>query len=219
MGFPGNPPYTFNQMIPYAYITAAELKMRGINEQFIAHVEEKRPHLQRFIEQHQEMKRKQTIGGGAGAINNTSGLGMGLSGLPGTQPQQAQLQNQMLLNASQQMNPNVRPGMPSGMRGATPKPTEGTIGLNNVSVTGVNDTIQRSQMPQHPQMPTQNSLANAIPNPGASRGRPSQEQINNAAMFVQRTKKDYMTRSKPFTVVLRRIRRAYRSHLLLMPQV
>ena len=219
MGFPGNPPYTFNQMIPYAYITAAELKMRGINEQFIAHVEEKRPHLQRFIEQHQEMKRKQTIGGGAGAINNTSGLGMGLSGLPGTQPQQAQLQNQMLLNASQQMNPNVRQGIPSGMRGATPKPTEGTIGLNNVSVTGVNDAMQRSQMPQHPQMPTQNSLANAIPNPGASRGRPSQEQINNAAMFVQRTKKDYMTRSKPFTVVLRRIRRAYRSHLLLMLQV
>ena len=56
MGFPGRPPYSFNQMIPYAYITAAELKMRGVNEQFIAHVEEKRPHLQRFIEQHQEMK-------------------------------------------------------------------------------------------------------------------------------------------------------------------
>jgi hypothetical protein len=98
-------------MIPYAYITAAELKMRGINEQFIAHVEEKRPHLQRFIEQHQEMKRKQTMGGGAGAVNNTPGLGMGLSGLSGTQPQQAQLQPQMVLNAPQQMNPNVRQGI------------------------------------------------------------------------------------------------------------
>ena len=50
--FPGNPPYTFHQMIPFAYITAAELKMRGINEQFIAHIEEKRPYLQRFIEQY-----------------------------------------------------------------------------------------------------------------------------------------------------------------------
>ena len=85
--FPGNPPYNFHQMIPYAYITAAELKMRGINEQFIAHVEEKRPYLQRFIEQHQEMKRKQTMGGEAGAIKNTPDLGMGSSGLPGTQPQ------------------------------------------------------------------------------------------------------------------------------------
>ena len=206
VGFPGNPPYNFNQMIPYAYITAAELKMRGINEQFIAHVEEKRPYLQRFIEQHQEMKRKQTMGGGAGAVNNTPGLGMGLSGLPGTQPQQVQLPPQMQMNGAQQMNPNVRPGVSSGMRGATPKPTEGTgTGLNNTSVTGVNDTIQRSQIPQHPQMPTQNSLANAIPNPNGLRGRPSQEQINNAAMFVQRTKKEYMTRSKPFTVVLHRV--------------
>ena len=81
MGFPGNAPYSFNQMIPYAYITAAELKMRGINEQFIAHVEEKRPHLQRFIEQHQEMKRKQSVGGGAGAVNSIPGLEVGLSGL------------------------------------------------------------------------------------------------------------------------------------------
>jgi len=220
MGFPGNPPYTFNQMIPYAYITAAELKMRGINEQFIAHVEEKRPHLQRFIEQHQEMKRKQTIGGGVGAVNNTSGLGMGLSGLPGTQSQQAQLQPQMVLNAPQQMNPNIRQGVPSGMHGATAKPSEGTgIGLNNASVTGGNDVVQRSQIPQPPQLPTQSSLANAIPNPNTLRGRPSQEQINNAAMFVQRTKKEYMTRSKPFAVVLRSVRRAYRPCLFVMLQV
>ena len=217
MSFPGNPPYTFNQMIPYAYITAAELKMRGINEQFIAHVEEKRQHLQRFIEQHQEMRRKQAIGGGAGVANNTPGLGMGLSGLSGTQPQQAQLQPQMMLNASQQMNPNLRQAMPSGMQGATSKLTEGTgISFNNMPV---NDAIQRSQMPQPPQMPTQSSLAHAIPNPHALRGRPSQEQINNAAMFVQRTKKEYMTRSKPSTAVLRRVRRAYRSYLLLMLQV
>lgn len=213
MSFPGNPPYTFNQMIPYAYITAAELKMRGINEQFIAHVEEKRPHLQRFIEQHQEMKRKQAIGGGVGAVHNTPGLGMGLGGMPGAQSQQAQLQPQMVLNAPQQMNPNIRQGVPSGMHGATTKPSEGTgIGLNNAA--GVNDAIQRS-IPQPPQMPTQSSLANAIPNPNALRGRPSQEQINNAAMFVQRTKKEYMTRSKPFAVVLRRVR-AYRSRLLLI---
>jgi len=201
-------------MIPYAYITAAELKMRGINEQFIAHVEEKRPHLQRFIEQHQEMRRKQAIGGGAGAVNNTPGLGMGL-GLSGPQPQQTQLQPQMALNAPQQMNPNVRQGVPSGMQGATSKLTEGAgVGHNNMSVTGVNDVIQRSQIPQPHQMPTQSSLANAIPNPNALRGRPSQEQINNAAMFVQRTKKEYMTRSKPFVIVLRRVRRAYRSCLL-----
>jgi len=219
LGFPGNPPYSFHQMIPYAYITANELKMRGINEQFIAHVEEKRPQLQRFIEQHQEMKRKITIGGGAGAVNNTPGLGMGLSGMSGTQPQQTQLQSQMVMNAPQQMNPNVRQGMPSGMQGATSKPTEGTgVGLNNMSVTGSNDAIQRSQMPQ-PQVLTQSSLANAIQNPNAFRGRPSQEQINNAAMFVQRTKKDYMTRSKSLTVVLRRVRRAYRSCLLLILQV
>jgi len=218
MNFPGNPPYTFHQMIPYAYITAAELKMRGINEQFIAHVEEKRPHLQRFIEQHQEMRRKQAIGGGAGAVNNTPGLGMGL-GLSGPQPQQTQLQLQMALNPSQQMNPNVRQGMPSGIQGATSKLTEGTgIGLNNMSINGVNDAIQRSQIPQPPQMPTQSSLANAIPNPNALRGRPSQEQINNAAMFVQRMKKEYMTRSKPF-ILLRRVRRAHRSCLLLMLQV
>jgi len=204
VGFPGNPPYNFNQLIPYAYITAAELKMRGINEQFIAHVEEKRPYLQRFIEQHQESKRKQAMGGGVGAVNNT-GLGMGLSGLPGTQSQQGQLPPQMVLNGSQQMNPNIRPGVSPGMRGATPKPIEGTgTGLNTASVTGVNDAIQRSQIHQ-PQMPTQNSLANAIPNPGGLRGRPSQEQINNAAMFVQRTKKEYMTRSKPSTAVLRRV--------------
>ena len=220
MNFPGNPPYTFHQMIPYAYITAAELKMRGINEQFIAHVEEKRPHLQRFIEQHQEMRRKQAIGGGAGAVNNTPGLGMGLNGLSGPQSQHTQLQPQMPLNPSQQMNPNVRQGMPSSMQGATSKPTEGGgIGLSNMSVTGVNDAIQRSQIPQPSQMPTQSSLANAIPNPNALRGRPSQEQINNAAMFVQRTKKEYMTRSKPFVVVLRRVRRAYRPCLLLMLQV
>ena len=68
-------------------------------------------------------------------------------------------------------------------------------------------------------MPTKNSLANPIPNPGTLRGRPSQEQINNAAMFVQRTKQDYMTRSKSSTVVLRRIQRAYQSRLLLMLQV
>ena len=217
MNFPGNPPYTFHQMIPYAYITAAELKMRGINEQFIAHVEEKRPHLQRFIEQHQEMRRKQAIGGGAGAVNNTPGLGMGL-GMSGPQPQQTQLQPQMALNASQ-MNPNVRQGMPSGVQGTTSKPTEGAgIGLNNMSVTGVNDAIQRSQIPQPPQMPTQSSLANAIPNPNILRGRPSQEQINNAAMFVQRMKKEYMTRSKPFVVVLR-VQQAYRSCLLLVLQV
>ena len=212
MGFPGNPPYSFNQMIPYAYITAAELKMRGINEQFIAHVEEKRPHLQRFIEQHQEMKRRQSVGGGAGAVNNTPGLGMGLSGLPGPPSQQA---HQMALNASQQMNPNVRV-MPSGMPGTAPKPTEGTgIGLN-MSVAGVNDAIQRQQISQ-PRMPTQNSLANAIPHPNALRGRPSQEQINNAAMFVQRTKKEYMTRSKSFT--LRRVRRAHRPCLSFTLQV
>ena len=215
-GNPGNPPYNFHQLIPYAYVTAAELKMRGINEQFIAHVEEKRPQLQRFIEQHQEvMRRKQSAGSGAAAVNNAPGPGMGLNGLSGTQPQQTQ----MLLNAPQQMNPNVRQGMPSGMRGATPKPAEGTgIGLNNMSVTGVNDSTQRSHIPQPPQMPTQSSLANAIPNPNALRGRPSQDQINNAAMFVQRTKKEYMTRSKPFVVILRRVRRAYRSCLLLMLQ-
>ena len=216
---PGNPPYTFDQMIPYAYISAAELKMRGINEQFIAQVEEKRPLLHRFIEQHQEMRRKQqAMGGGAGVANNMSGLGMGLSGLPGSQPQQTQ-QPQMMLNAPQQMNPNVRQGMPSGMQGATSKPTEGTgIGLNNMSVTGVNDAIQRSQIPQPPQMPTQSSLANAIPNPNALRGRPSQEQINNAAMFVQRTKKEYMTRSKPFVIAPPSVQRAYRSCLFLVLQ-
>jgi hypothetical protein len=199
MGFPGNPPYQFNQMIPYAFISAAELRMRGINEQFIAHVEEKRPHLQRFIEQHQEMKRRQTIGGAAGAVNNTPGLGMGLGGLSGTQHQQTQLQPQMVMNAPQQLNPNLRPMVSSGMQGSTSRPNEGTgIGLHNVSVSGVNEGTQRSQIPQHHQMPTQNSLASAIPNQSALRGRPSQEQINNAAMFVQRTKKDYMTRSEPF---------------------
>ena len=200
MGFPGNPPYAFNQMIPYAYIPAAELKMRGINEQFIAHVEEKRPYLQRFIEHHQENKRKQSIGGGS-VTNNAPGLGMGLNGLSGSQPQQAQLPPQMAMNASQQMmNPNIRTGVPPGMQGSTPKSAEATgVGLN-ASVTGVNDALQRSQIPQ-PQMPTQNSLANAIPIPNVLRGRPSQEQINNAAMFVQRTKKEYMTRSKPFFVV------------------
>lgn len=196
MGFPGNPPYQFNQMIPYAYITAAELRMRGINEQFIAHVEEKRPHLQRFIEQHQEMKRRQSIGGAAGTINNTPGLGMGLNGLPGTQAQQTHLQPQMVLSAAQQMNPNLRPGVPPGLQGQTSRPNEGAgIGLSNGQVTGVTDGIQRSQIPQPPQMPTQSSLANAIPNPNVLRGRPSQERINNAAMFVQRTKKEYMTRS------------------------
>ena len=135
MGFPGNPPYPFNQIIPFAYITAAELKMRGINEQFIAHVEEKRPHLQRFIEQHQEMK---SVGGGAGAVNDTPGLGMGLSRLPGMQPQQA---HQMALNAPQQMNPNVRRDP-----GAAPKPTEGTgIGLD-MSTIGVNAMfVQRTK--------------------------------------------------------------------------
>ena len=204
MGFPGNPPYTFNQMIPYAYITAAELKMRGINEQFIAHVEEKRSYLQRFIEHHQENKRKQSMGGG-GPTNNAPGLGMGLNGLSGSQPQQTQLQSQMALNASQQMNPNIRTGVPPGMQGPTQKSAEATgMGLNNASVTGVNDALQRSQVPQHLQMPTQNSLANAIPNPNVLRGRPSQEHINNAAMFVQRTKKEYMTRSKPFAPVFRR---------------
>lgn len=210
---PGNPPYTFDQLIPYAYITAAELKMRGINEQFIALVEERRPLLQRFIDQHQELRRKQAIGGGAGTVNNMPGLGMGLSGLPGTQSQQTQLQSQMVPNPSQQMNPNVRQGVPPGMQGATSKPNEGAgTGLNNMSVTGVNDAIQRSQIPQ-PQMPTQSSLANAIPNQNMLRGRPTQEQINNAAMFVQRTKKEYMTRSKSFVVPLYCVRRAYRSCL------
>ena len=200
MSFPGNPPYTFNQMIPYAYIPAAELKMRGINEQFIAHVEEKRSYLQRFIEHHQENKRKQSIGGG-GAPNNAPGLGMGLNGLSGSQTQQAQLPHQMAMNTSQQMNPNIRTGVPPGMQGSTPKSAEATgVGLNNGSVSGINDAIQRSQIHQ-PQMPTQNSLANAIPNPNVLRGRPSQEQINNAAMFVQRTKKEYMTRSKPIVAV------------------
>ena len=216
---PGNPPYTFDQMIPYAYISAAELKMRGINEQFIAQVEEKRPMLQRFIDQHQEMRRKQAMGGGAGAANNMPGLGMGLNGLPGTQPQQTQSQPQMMLNASQQMNSHVRQGMPSGMQGTASKPAEGTgIGLNNMSVTSVNDGIQRSQIPQPPQMPTQSSLANAIPNPNALRGRPTQEQINNAAMFVQRTKKEYMTRSEPFFVAIGRTRRAYNHILCLRPR-
>jgi len=70
MGFPGNPPYSFNQMIPYSYITAAELRMRGLNEQFIAQMEEKRPYLQRFIEQHQEMRKRRSIGGAVGAVNN-----------------------------------------------------------------------------------------------------------------------------------------------------
>ena len=206
-------------MIPYAYITATELKMRGINEQFIAHVEEKRPHLQRFVEQHQEMRRRQSNGGGVGAVGNNPGLGMGLSGMPGTQPQQAQLQPPMGLNAHQQMNPNIRHGIPSGLPGTAPKPTEGTgIGFN-MSVTGVNDGIQRLQLPQHPRMPTQNSLANAIPHPNVLRGRPSQEQINNAAMFVQRTKKEYMTRSKSFNVGLRRVRPAHRSYLLFTLQV
>lgn len=203
VGIPGNPPYQFNQMIPYAYINAAELRMRGINEQFIAHVEEKRPHLQRFIEQHHE-RRRQSNGSAAGAINNTPGLGMGLGGLPGSQPHQTQLQSQIMLNVPQQMNPNIRSGVPSGMQGT--KPNEGTgIGLSNVSVTGVNDGMQRSQIPQPHQMPTQNSLAIAIPNQNALRGRPSQEQINNAAMFVQRTKKEYMTRSELFHIVPGRV--------------
>ena len=111
---------------------------------------------------------------------------MGLSGLPGTWPQQA---HQMALDAPQQMNPNVRQGMPSGMPDAAPKPTEGTgIGLN-MSVNGVKNTIQR----------------------------PSREQINNAAMFVQRKKKEYMTRSKSFT--LRRVRRAHRPCLSFTLQI
>ena len=67
-----------------------------------------------------------------------------------------------------------------------------------------------------PQMSTQSSLADAIPNPNALRGRPSQEQINNAAMFVQRTKKDYMTRSKLSVVPLYCARRTYWSHLSLI---
>jgi hypothetical protein len=220
MGFPVNPPYTFNQMIPYAYISAAELRMRGVNEQFIAQVEEKRPYLRRSIEQFQEMRRKQAIGGTAGTLSNAPGLGMGLSGSPGTQPQQTQLQPQMVLNTPQQINQNIRPGVPSGMQGVNSNPNEGTgISLNNLSVTGVNDAIQRSRIPQPPQIPTQSSLANAISNSNALRGRPSQEQINNAAMFVQRTKKDYMTRSEPITVILLRVWPAYRSYLLLMPQV
>ena len=99
MGFPGNPPYQFNQLIPYAFIHAAELRVRGINEQFIAHLEEKRPQLQRFVEQHQM---RQSTGG---TVSNTPGLGMGLSGLPGAQSQQTQLQHQMILNAPQQMPP------------------------------------------------------------------------------------------------------------------
>lgn len=219
MGFPGNPPYQFTQLIPYAYMTAAELRMRGVPEQVIALVEEKRPHLQNYIEHHQ-VKRKQSIGGAAGAANNTSGLGMGLSGFPGTQPQQTQLQPHMVLNATQQMNQNLRPGVPSGMQGLGSKPNEGTgIGLNNGPVTGVNDSIQRSQIPQPPQVPTQSSLANAVPNLNVLRGRPSQEQINNAAMFVQRTKKEYMTRSKPFSITFRRGLRAYRSRHLPMLQV
>lgn len=211
MGFPGNPPYQFNQMIPYAFISAADLRMRGVNEQFIAHVEEKRPQLQRFIEQHQEAKRRQSLGGTPGAINNTPGLGMGLSGFSGPQSQQTQLQSHMMLNASQQMNPNIRPGVSSGMQGTSSKPNEGAgLGPHNVSVNGVNDSIQRPQILQPPQMHTQNSLASAIPNPNALRGRPSQEQINNAAMFVQRTKKEYMTRSEPFPIILYRAQRAYR---------
>ena len=194
MSFPGNPPYQFNQLIPYAFIPAAELRVHGINEQFIAHVEEKRPQLQRLVEQHQ-MRRQST----GGTVNNTPGLGMGLSSLPGTQSQQTQLQHQMMLNAPQQMNLNLRPGVPSGIQ--TSKANEGTgIGLHNVSVAGVNDGTQRTQIPQPPQMPTQNSLASAISNPNLLRGRPNQEQINNAAMFVQRTKKEYMTRSEPFPV-------------------
>ena len=204
MGFPGSPPYQFNQMIPYAYISAAELRMRGINEQFIAHVEEKRPHLQRFIEQHQEMKRRQSNGGLAGAVNSSPGLGMGLGGLPGTQHHQTQ--PQMVMGAPQQMNPNLRAGVPPGMQGSASKPNEATgIGLQNVPATNVNEGTQRLQIPQPHQMPTQNSLASAIPNSNALRGRPSQEQINNAAMFVQRTKKEYMQRSESFTILLRRV--------------
>jgi len=60
----------------------------------------------------------------------------------------------------------------------------------NVLLAGSNDTTVWLW-----NLPTQNSLANAIPHPNVLRGRPSQEQINNAAMLVQRTKKDYMTRS------------------------
>jgi hypothetical protein len=202
MGFPGNSPHQFAQLIPYAYMTAAELRMRGVPEQVIALVEDKRQYLQNYIDHHQ-VKRKQSIGGAAGAINNPPGLGMGLSGLPGTQSQQMQLQPQMVHNATQQMNPNLRPGVPSGMQGPTSKSNEGNgIGVNNGSV---NDGIQRPQIPQSHQVPTQNSLANAI-HINALRGRPSQEQINNAAMFVQRTKKEYMTRSKPFSIPLTAIR-------------
>lgn len=221
MGFPANPPYQFNQMIPYAYITPAELRMRGINEQFIAHVEEKRPHLQRFIEQHQEMKRRQSVGGGAGTINNTPGLGMGLNGLPGTQAQQTHLQPQMVLSAAQQTNQNhLRQGVPPGVQGPTSKPNEGAgIGLSNGQVAGVTDGMQRPQISQHPHMPTQSSLANAISNPNLLRGRPSQERVGNAAMFVQRTKKEYMARSKSFPTIFRRVWRAYRSSLPLMLQV
>ena len=65
-------------------------------------------------------------------------------------------------------------------------------------------------------MSTQSSLADPIPNPNALRGPPSQEQINNAAMFVQRTKKDFMTRSKLSVVPLSCVRRTYWSHLSLI---
>ena len=105
MGFPGNPPYTFNEMIPYTYISAAELKMRGLNEQFIAHVEEMRPHLRGFIGQHQEMRRRQVAG--------TSGV----------HPRQSS-QPQVALNLSQHVNPNIRQGILSGVPGATSEPTD-----------------------------------------------------------------------------------------------
>jgi hypothetical protein len=123
-----------------------------------------------------------------------------------------------VLNAPQQLNPNLRIGV--SIRGATPKPNEGTgIGPSNGPVTGVSDAIQRSQIPQPPPVPTKSSLANAIPNPNALRGHPNQDQINNAAMFVQRTKKDYMTQSKLPLTLLRCVWRAHRSRLLLMLQV
>jgi hypothetical protein len=188
-GEPGvaNGPGQFNMtaLIQYAYTSASELRMKGLPEKIIQWIEEKRNVLQKAHDHHMRARNMQSgqVGG----------------------PSTAQT-----MQSSQQMLSNVPPAAASALASATAfgrrhqLPNGGQSFNQRSSETALNIAMGISgenSMGQRPPQPA--NPVNQGPNvpAGQLRRRTTQEEMNNATMFVQRTKKEFMTRSKQCMVL------------------
>jgi len=156
------------QILAYANISAPELRTRGVPEQIIQFVEVNRGNLQRTLQQQsfRSMAQKQNMPG---------------------QVSESGRMNPDVLGPFSNILPPQQPGsIPSG--GSRPPPSQGhpSAGMN---VAGTSNG-----QPQTPQKQPQN---NGMPPMQASRpSRPTAEESQEALQFIQRTKSEFIAKSK-----------------------